>query len=130
MWYCQACDNKIHMEQSIVAVQGYTTCGKKKCQQWANKQAAGLQEAKVEKKAPTADLVPAMVVVFRSKPPHVQDSWEVVLPEEHPSFLLNPNVLAHMLDSGDVAQDSDVPGWHFRVLHRDVVEAAMKEARA
>ena len=68
-------------------------------------------------------------MVFSTKTPLLESSWQLVKPEDIPEFLTDPDILAKMLDDGVQAQDSDDAETWYQVERTEDVKEKIERAR-
>jgi len=92
--WCQFCDKEMRLEESIVYIQEYITCGHSNCERKAKEMAKAIYEEQNRKEEE--------IVIFKTMTPKDDKSWRVVPVDEHPEFLSEPFVMTLLIE-GQIA---------------------------
>jgi hypothetical protein len=95
-YWCQFCDKKLIIKQSVILVEDYITCGSVKC----GDQARSTDNA-IHKELNTP-LIGDTLVIFSTTTPEDNDSWRILKERYHPDFIKNPDVMSKMVE-GEIA---------------------------
>ncbi len=91
-YFCQFCDKELKLEPYVVYIKSYITCGSVACTAKAEQVSDELLD---EYRAKTKE---DNVIIFSTKTPDIEDSWQIVAANSHPEFLANHDIVAEMLE--------------------------------
>lgn len=92
--YCQFCDKEMKLEESVVYVKQYVTCGATSCYMRAKRVAKDFQ---IERERIEA-IKEVPIIVYTSKTPEDLDSWTIIGKEDHPEYLSSIKIMSRLID--------------------------------
>lgn len=92
--WCQFCDKEMRLEESVVYIREYITCGHSNCIRKAKETANAIFEEQNQKEEE--------IVIFKTMTPKDDKSWRVVPINEHPEFLSEASVMTLLME-GQIA---------------------------
>jgi hypothetical protein len=91
-YWCQFCDKKMIIKQSVILVEDYITCGSAKCGDLAR------STNKAVVRELNTPLTQDNVVIFSTETPKLNDTWRILEERYHPDFIKNPDIMSKMVE--------------------------------
>lgn len=102
-YWCQFCDKEMRLQESIVEVNHYITCGGASCEAKAKETAEAIYQEELAKSRQFD------VILFSTKTPEDDESWRGVEEDDYPMYINDPEIMAKMLEGCSIyIEDEDL----------------------